>query len=101
MQVNNISAEQVNNSRKVSYKGIGGREIIRTLSNPDSLATTIVLESFVTGGRGINAYKRGGKNEFRERFTDDVVSAVFWMKGVDIFNKIGDKIIAFPVLQSL
>lgn len=91
MQINNINAEQVNNSRKVSYKGIGGREIIRTLSNPDSLATTIVLESFVTGGRGINAYKRGGKNEFRERFTDDVVSAVFWMKGVDIFNKIGDK----------
>ena len=92
MQINNISAEHINNSKKVSYKRINGREVLRTLANPDSLATTVVLESFVTGGRGINAYKRGGSNEFRERFTDDVVSAVFWMKGVDIFNKIGDKI---------
>ncbi len=76
--------------KKISNKGINGREVLRTLSNPDSLASTVVLETFVSGGRGINAYKRGGKNEFRERFTEDIVSAVFWMKGVDIFNKIGD-----------
>ena len=89
MQVNNIQNTQlINNNKKASFKG--GREILRTFANPDSLATTIALETSVTGGRGINAYKRGGKNEFRERFIDDVVSAVFWMKGVDIFNKMGD-----------
>lgn len=87
-----IQSGKVNSDRykNISHKGINGREALKTLSNPDSLASTIVLETFVSGGRGINAYKRGGKNEFRERFTEDVVSAVFWMKGVDIFNKIGN-----------
>ena len=92
MRITCTQANINNNIKKdknISSKG--GREIVRTLANPDSLAATIVLESGVTGGRGINAYKRGGFHEFRERFTDDVVSAVFWMKGVDIFNKIGDK----------
>lgn len=90
MRISNTTAGNQNiKSKNISYKG--GREVLRTLSNPDSLMSTIVLESSVTGGRGINAYKRGGFHEFRERFTDDVVSAVFWMKGVDIFNSIGDK----------
>ncbi len=92
MRITDTQANINNNIKKnknISSKG--GREIVRTLANPDSLAATIVLESGVTGGRGINAYKRGGFHEFRERFTDDVVSAVFWMKGVDIFNKLGDK----------
>ncbi|MBQ9245651.1 hypothetical protein IJ182_05220 [bacterium] len=89
MRINNIyNTQQKVNNANTNFKG--GREAIRLLANPDSLATTIALETSVTGGRGYNAYKRGGKNEFRERFTDDVVSAVFWMKGVDIFNKIGN-----------
>ena len=92
MQINKITLspkEIKNNKKEISYKG--GREVLRAFADPDSLITTIALESSVTGGRGINAYKRGGFHEFRERFTDDVVSAIFWMKGVDIFNKIGDK----------
>ena len=48
----------------------------------------MILEGGVTGGRGYNAYKRGGIPEFRERFADDIISAIFWMKGVDIFNGI-------------
>ena len=74
-----------------NIKNADGRKIIRKLSNPDSLMATVLLEGFVTGGRGINAYKRGGEDELRERVADDVVSAVFWMKGVDIFNSMGDK----------
>jgi len=90
MRINNTPVEYKNiQNKQISHKG--GREILRTLSNPDSLASTVVLESFVTGGRSVNAYKRGGFYEFRERFTDDVVSAIFWMKGVDIFNTLGDK----------
>ncbi len=91
MRINNIQADCQNiNKKNISYKG--GREVLRTISNPDSLASLVLLESFVTGGRSAKAYKRGGFPEFRERFTDDVVSAVFWMKGVDIFNKLGDKL---------
>ena len=88
MRINNIQAN-TNNKNNVSHKG--GREIVRTLANPDALASTVLLESAVTGGRGYNAYKRGGINELRERATDDILAAVFWMKGVDIFNKLGDK----------
>ena len=90
MKINNLQPN-INNKNNKNISSKGARGVLRTLANPDSLASTIVLESFVTGGRSINAYKRGGFHEFRERFTDDVVSAVFWMKGVDIFNKIGDK----------
>lgn len=92
MRINsNITAQTgKNNKNNISYKG--SREFVRTLANPDALASTVLLESCVTGGRGYNAYKRGGVNELRERAVDDIVSAVFWMKGVDIFNKIGDTI---------
>lgn len=94
MQISNITPNKEgigNKNKQVSCK-MNGREIVRTLANPDSLMTTVVLESFVTGGRSLNALKRGGFPEFRECFTDNIISAVFWMKGVDIFNKIGDSI---------
>lgn len=79
-----------NQNKSISHKG--GHQILRTLANPDALASTILLESCVTGGRSYNAYKRGGKDELRERAIDDVLSAIFWLKGVDIFNNIGNKV---------
>ena len=87
-KVSSYNQEQRNINKNISSKG--GREIISTLANPDSLMATVVLESFVTGGRSLNALNRGGFYEFRECLTDNLLSAVFWMKGVDIFNKIGD-----------
>lgn len=84
------SVQNYKNNQNISHKG--GREVLRTLANPDALASTILLESCVTGGRGYNAYKRGGADELRERAIDDVLSAVFWLKGVDIFNSIGNKL---------
>ena len=93
MQINRISVSQeTNNNTKYTISNKGAREIVRTLADQDALASTILLETAVTGGRGYNAYKRSGAAELRERAFDDIVSAVFWMKGVDIFNKIGDKI---------
>jgi len=92
MRIQNTQSNLIGSNKKnnnVSHKG--AREIVRTLANPDALASTILLESAVTGGRGYNAYKRGGITELRERAVDDIVAAVFWMKGVDIFNKIGNK----------
>ena len=93
MQINRISVSQENtNNKKYQLSNKGAREIVRTLADQDALASTILLETAVTGGRGYNAYKRSGAAELRERAFDDIVSAVFWMKGVDIFNNIGDKI---------
>ncbi len=84
---NNTQAYKKNNN--VSHGN--ARTFVRTLANPDALTSTVILESAVTGGRGYNAYKRGGVNELRERAIDDILAAVFWMKGVDIFNSIGNK----------
>ena len=68
------------------------RKPITYLSNPSKLLPVILLETTVTGGRSIQAYKRGGKTELRERFTEDAVSAVFWLGGATALNKVGDKI---------
>ncbi len=54
------------------------------------LAPVILLECFVTGGRTINAQKRGGFIEARERFTEEIIGALFWFGGVKALNKIND-----------
>lgn len=92
MKINNTQSYKPNNNKNnISYKGDGARRFVRLLANSDARTPTIMLEGAVTGGRGYNAYKRGGVNELRERATDDIISAFFWIEGVNIFNKLGDK----------
>lgn len=55
-----------------------------------ALLPLIALECFVTGGRTVQAYKRGGFDEARERFTEEATGAVFWFAGVKMFNKMND-----------
>lgn len=50
----------------------------------------IALECFVTGGRTIQAYQRGGFDEARERFTEEAIGAAFWFAGVKVFNRMND-----------
>ena len=50
----------------------------------------IALECFVTGGRTIQAYQRGGFDEARERFTEEAIGAAFWFAGVKVFNRMID-----------
>ncbi len=57
------------------------------------LAPLILLETFVTSGRTVQAYKRGGFIEARERFTEEATGALFWFAGVKVFNRINDKIL--------
>ena len=57
------------------------------------LGPLILLECFVTGGRTLQAYKRGGFIEARERFTEESIGALFWFAGVKVFNKINDFIL--------
>ena len=56
------------------------RRFVRGIASR-SLAPLIMLECFVTGGRTLQAYKRGGFEEARERFA-----------GVKMFNKMNDHI---------
>ncbi len=67
------------------------RRFIRGLASR-SLAPLILLECFVTGGRTVQAYKRGGFEEARERFTEETIGAAFWFAGVKMFNKMNDHI---------
>lgn len=57
------------------------------------LAPLIMLECCVTGGRTIQAFKRGGFDEGRERLTEESIGAAFWFAGVKVFNKINDYIL--------
>ena len=53
-------------------------------------APLVLLECFVTGGRTLQAAKRGGFDEARERLTEESVGAFFWFCGVKAFNKMND-----------
>ena len=63
---------------------------LRCFKNADAIIPTMIIECGVTGGRTIQAYKRGGKTEGRERFIEQGVSAVVWLFGVKVLNKVGD-----------
>ena len=67
------------------------RRFVRGIASK-SLAPLILLECFVTGGRTIQAYKRGGYEEARERFTEESIGAAFWFAGIKMFNKMNDYI---------
>ena len=66
------------------------KNTITKLRDPASLLPVIMLEGTVTGGRTIQAQKRGGYTEARERLCEETIGAVFWLFGVKMFNKIGD-----------
>ena len=65
------------------------RRFVRGLAS-HTMAPLILLEAFVTGGRTIQAYKRGGYEEARERGTEETVGALFWFGGVKGFNAMND-----------
>lgn len=79
------------------------RSFISNYRNADAILPMILLEGAVTSGRAIQANKRDGFNEMRERLTEDVFAAVFWLFSATIFNKMGDfignKILKWPVTE--
>ena len=67
--------------------------IITSMTRPDAMAPIVALEATVTGGRTLQAKKRGGKDEARERLIEESTGAVVWLGGVKVLNSIGDKIL--------
>lgn len=63
------------------------------MTKPDALAPIAGLEATVTGGRTVQAKKRGGKHEARERFIEEATGAIVWLFGVKLLNHLGDKIL--------
>lgn len=70
----------------------GARRFLSQVAKGDAYLPIIMLEAFVTGGRTYQAYERGGFVEARERGTEETLGAIFWLGGVQAFNKIGDLI---------
>lgn len=75
----------------------GVSSFITKMTKPGAMAPIIALEATVTGGRTIQAYKRGGEDEARERFIEEATGAVVWLGGVKFLNDcVGD-----PILKKL
>lgn len=58
--------------------------------NANSTIPTFLIETGVTLGRAFEANKRGGKKEAFERLVEQGTSAVVWIWGVQLLNKIGN-----------
>ncbi len=67
---------------------------ITAMTKADALAPIVALECTVTGGRTLQAYKRGGKEEARERIIEETTGAIVWLWGVKVLNEWGDKILS-------
>ena len=71
--------------------------LITSMTMADAKAPIVALEATVTGGRTIQAQKRGGKNEARERLIEEATGAIVWLWGVSTINNyVGD-----PILKKL
>ena len=71
--------------------------IVTRMTRPDAIEPVIALEATVTGGRTVQAQKRGGENEARERLIEETTGAVVWLGGVKVINDhVGD-----PILKKL
>lgn len=74
------------------------RRFVKSFSTK-SLLPILMTEACVEAGRTYNAYKRGGFTEARERITEEFTSAVIWMSGVPVFDKIIDKLVGDKILN--
>lgn len=66
------------------------RKFVSGLAKGDALLPVVLLEATVIAGRTYHAYDRGGFVEARERGTEEILGAIFWLGGVAAFNKMGD-----------
>ena len=66
---------------------------ITRMTSPDAKAPIVALEATVTGGRTMQAQKRGGTNEARERLIEESTGAIVWLWGVEACNAFGDKVL--------
>jgi len=72
--------------------GLG--KVITAFTKKEALLPVVALEATVVGGRTIQAHKRGGKDESRERLIEELSGSVVWLWGVQFFNAIGDKLMS-------
>ena len=72
--------------------GLG--KVITAFTKKEALLPVVALEATVVGGRTIQAKKRGGRDESRERLIEELSGSVVWLWGVQFYNFIGNKIMS-------
>lgn len=74
---------------------------LTSLKNPNSQGGTLLIEIPADIGKAYNGYKRGGAIEATEKLRKEGISALIWMFGIPIFNKLGntlfEKIMKLPM----
>ncbi len=80
------------------------KKTAKTLSwfkNPANIVPIAAIEAAVTVGRSYRGYKRGGKEELRERVFEESICGLFWLFGADLLrkgiNKVGAKVLGNKV----
>ena len=67
------------------------------VKNPANIVPIAAIEGAVIVGRSYRGYKRGGKDELRERIFEETVCGLFWLFGADLLrrgiNKVGEKVL--------
>ena len=67
------------------------------LKNPANIVPIAAIEGAVIVGRSYRGYKRGGKDELRERVFEETACGLIWLFGADLLrrgiNKVGEKIL--------
>lgn len=65
-------------------------KITSKLQNPKSMLPVLLVESAVIAGRSYQGFKRGGKDELRERIFEETTTAAIWLGGVKALNEFGN-----------
>ena len=65
-------------------------KVTSKLQNSKSMLPILLIEAAVIGGRSYQGYKRGGKDELRERVFEESITAAVWLGGIKGLNKLGD-----------
>lgn len=64
---------------------------VKTINNPSLPVGTLIEEIPTDIGRAHEGYKRGGTLEGLEKLRKEFMSALVWMFGIPVFNKLGNK----------
>ena len=84
MRINNFKNNQ-------NFKGISPLSTaLGQFYNTNATLPTLAIETAVTLGRAHEANKRGGKPEAIDRLVEQGISAIVWIYGVKMLQKIGD-----------
>ena len=83
----------IDNNNPAFKSGPWYTNLITNATKVDAFGPIVALEATVDTGRAVNAYKRGGKNEARERLIEDITGGIVWLFGVKSLNALGDKVL--------